>query len=97
MERRFLLKNTFLDNEKDLRHYLSLAIAEASDVQARALERDWIMDDDPPTQSLQDISFRIYRYPHPLTTDNFREILKSLNLKYSSRLGIRPGTKTEKD
>ena len=91
------MKNTFLDQEKDLRHYLGLAIAEASDQAARALERDWIIDDDPPTQSLQDISFRIYRYPHPLTVENFRDILKNLNLQCSSRLGIRPGTKTEKD
>ena len=91
------MKNTFLDQEEDLRHYLALAIAEASDQAARALERDWIMDDDPPTQALQDISFRIYRYQRPLTADNFLEILKNLNLKCSSRLGIRPGTDSKKE
>ena len=91
------MKNTFLDRKQDLRHYLGLAIAEASDLAARALERDWIMDDDPTTQSLQDISFRIYRYPHPLTAENFRDILKNLNLQCSSRLGIRPGTDSKKE
>lgn len=72
------MKNTFLDQEKDLRHYLTLAIAEASDQEARAIERDWIMDDDPPTQTLQDIAFRIYHYPRPLTKENFLDILKTL-------------------
>ena len=92
-----MMRNTFLDQEEDLRHYLALAIAEASDQAARALERDWIMDDDPPTQALQDISFRIYRYQLPLTADNFLEILKNLNLQCFSRLGIRPGTETKKE
>ena len=91
------MKNTFLDSEEDRRHYLELAIAEASDLPARALERDWIMDDDPPTQALQDILFRIYRYQRPLTAENFLDILKNLNLKCSSRLGIRPGTDLKKE
>jgi len=92
-----MMRNTFLDQEKNLRHYLELAIAEASDQDARAAERDWIMDDDPPTQTLQDVSFRIYRYPHPLTAENFLDLLKNLNLKCSSRLGIRPGTDSKKE
>jgi len=85
------MKNTFLDSEEDRRHYLELAIAEASDIPARALERDWIMDNDPPTQSLQYVSFRIYRYPHPLTAENFLDILKNLNLKCFSRSDVQPG------
>jgi len=76
------MKNTFLDNETDLRHYLTLAIAEASDLPARAVEQKWIMDGNPTVQDLQDVSFRIYRFQQPLTSANFRQILSDLKIPF---------------
>ena len=74
------MKSTFLNNEKDLRHYLSLAIAEASDLPARDLEQKWIIDGNPTVQDLQDVSFLIYRFPHPLTPESFQKILTQLRI-----------------
>jgi len=76
------MQNTFIKTEKDLRHYLTLAIAEASDQPARALEQKWIMDGNPTIQDLQDVSFRIYRFQQPLTSDNFRQILSDLKIPF---------------
>ena len=76
------MKKNFIENEKDLRHYLSLAIAEASDLPARALELKWIMEGNPTVQDLQDVSFAIYRFPQPLTVENFRAILARLQIPF---------------
>jgi len=76
------MKSNFIAAETDLRHYLSLAIAEASDLPARALEQKWIMDGNPTVQDLQDVSFHIYRFQQPLTSDNFRQILSDLEIPF---------------
>jgi len=76
------MKSNFIANETDLRHYLTLAIAEASDIPARAMERKWIMEGNPTLSDLQNVSFRLYRFQHPLTPESFQTILTQLEIPF---------------
>jgi len=72
------MKSNVLDNEVKLRHYLEMALAEASDLEARALEQDWINNDNPSIMDLQMASFALYTYHRPLTPESFKKILERI-------------------
>jgi len=81
------MKNTFLDKEEDLRHYLELAIAEASDLPARALEQKWMIGNSLTIDDMQKILMQVVRYPRPLTAQNFEAVLERLGIKDAEKEG----------
>lgn len=72
------MKSDFLINEVDLRRYLCMALGEASSPEAQAVEQDWLRRGYPTTRELQLIMFEVYKFPRPITPENFLAILERI-------------------
>ncbi|MCG2681309.1 MAG: hypothetical protein L6455_15270 [Kiritimatiellae bacterium] len=72
------MKNTFLDDPLNLRKYLFMAIGEASDKDTQAAEQKYFMSTYPTNSDLRTILAETYRYPRPLSVENFQRIIWNL-------------------
>ena len=75
------MKSTFLNSEKDVCHFMELALAEYSDPQAQAVERKWIIDDRPGLADLRLVTLGMYHCPPPMTAEAFQALLVRLKIR----------------
>ena len=75
------MKSTFLDTQNEMRRYLEMAIAEYSDMDARAAEQQWLNIVNPTMGDLQRVSLEMFKLQRPLTADNFKKLLERLKIE----------------
>lgn len=75
------MKSNVLARKEDLERYLKMSICEASTKDAQEAERKWMLSFYPSVSELQLMMYEVYKFPRPLSVDNFRVSLKRLGLR----------------
>lgn len=74
------MRKDFLEKEEDLMAMLKMGIGEASAKDAQEEERRWMLRIYPDVEVLQRMMYEVYKFPRPLSVENFTTILERLGL-----------------